>query len=515
MNGKILVAMFFVGLLSAGALSCGSGNGDETEAVCTPQEKECDGSDVVKCNAAGTDWDLYKECPNGCEAGACKGEETCTPACGTKTCGDDGCGGACGTCGTGQTCDAAGKCQAEACQAQCAGKDCGDDGCGGECGTCPLAAPNCDKGVCVSDCVPNCTGKECDGDGCGGTCGDCPAAAPVCQEGTCVAQCQPDCTGKQCGSNGCGGDCGACAASEQCVGGKCECLPNCVQKVCGADGCGGTCGSCSGNEECQSGDCVCKPSCSGKECGNDGCGGSCGVCSGGQECSSGTCVSGYTCDEYFGCADACGDDQACIDACWAETDNTATAQAALFVDCYYEYCADEEENPAYALCMEENCIFEYLNCFGVECAEHTDCTNEAPFCYMGVCSVAYGRTYYVTFYSAEITQTDPNTGAAWDSFGGMPDPYVAFKFGSTSGSTGTVEDSLSPTWNEYVVTPLLEQQEVSVTVYDEDWDDDDWIGGINFSAGAVPLEWILDGYYYWVPGDPSYGLQGLYITIEP
>jgi V8-like Glu-specific endopeptidase len=36
---------------------------------------------------------------------------TCTPSCGTKTCGDDGCGGTCGTCAGGSTCSA-GQCVA-------------------------------------------------------------------------------------------------------------------------------------------------------------------------------------------------------------------------------------------------------------------------------------------------------------------------------------------------------------------------------------------------------------------
>jgi hypothetical protein len=36
---------------------------------------------------------------------------TCTPQCGGKQCGSDGCDGTCGTCPTGQTCSASGQCQ--------------------------------------------------------------------------------------------------------------------------------------------------------------------------------------------------------------------------------------------------------------------------------------------------------------------------------------------------------------------------------------------------------------------
>jgi len=55
--------------------------------------------------------------------------------CHGKQCGDDGCGGSCGTCAPGTTCNAEGACVT--CTPSCAGKSCGDDGCGGSCGTCP------------------------------------------------------------------------------------------------------------------------------------------------------------------------------------------------------------------------------------------------------------------------------------------------------------------------------------------------------------------------------------------
>jgi hypothetical protein len=67
-------------------------------------------------------------------------EATPVSACGTKTCGDDGCGGSCGTCSNGTTCES-GTCVG-ACVPSCEGKPCGDDGCGGSCGTCnPNASP--------------------------------------------------------------------------------------------------------------------------------------------------------------------------------------------------------------------------------------------------------------------------------------------------------------------------------------------------------------------------------------
>ncbi len=85
------------------------------------------------------------------------GASVCVPACGAATCGDDGCGGSCGSCVGGATCDA-GTCVGGSCTADCSGKDCGDDGCGGSCGACP-------------------PGETCAGGG------QCAPGAPVCGDG--------------------------------------------------------------------------------------------------------------------------------------------------------------------------------------------------------------------------------------------------------------------------------------------------------------------------------------------
>lgn len=59
---------------------------------------------------ATSDWFPYQnatptlDCSDASDAGADAGPEACTPACGGRVCGDDGCGGSCGTCGAGTTC---------------------------------------------------------------------------------------------------------------------------------------------------------------------------------------------------------------------------------------------------------------------------------------------------------------------------------------------------------------------------------------------------------------------------
>ena len=72
------------------------------------------------------------------------------------------------------------------CVADCDGKECGNDGCGGTCGTCN-GQDACKNGVCV--CQPACDGKECGADGCGDDCGPCPDGS-YCEATQCkVGQC--------------------------------------------------------------------------------------------------------------------------------------------------------------------------------------------------------------------------------------------------------------------------------------------------------------------------------------
>lgn len=82
-----------------------------------------------------------------CPDSGCTGDpdcSACTPSCGDRECGGNGCGGSCGSCGLGTTCDGS-RC---VCKPSCEDKQCGDDGCGGSCGSCqdPMG---CSFGQCV------------------------------------------------------------------------------------------------------------------------------------------------------------------------------------------------------------------------------------------------------------------------------------------------------------------------------------------------------------------------------
>ncbi len=137
----------------------------------------------------------------------------------------------------------------QACVPNCSGgKNCGDDGCGGICGTCDEGW-SCHLGICKEDevCQPACTGKDCGDDGCGGSCGPCDEGEE-CQLGACVTV-EADTLGE---------DTSLPKDTEYLEDtlDQDACTPDCTDRVCGSDGCGGQCGTCEGDFVCQSGACV-------------------------------------------------------------------------------------------------------------------------------------------------------------------------------------------------------------------------------------------------------------------
>ena len=222
----------------------------ECELAGIPDTGACDGDNLIGCV---NDEVFTVDCaqlglfcgPDSTGALSCVPDE-CTPACEGKSCGSDGCGGTCGSCEPGASCDDEGQCVSE-CEAQCDGKSCGPDGCGGSCGACELGFLCNDSGQCEKDCKPQCEGKDCGPDGCGGFCGLCSEGDFCTDQGFCKPECSPSCDGKSCGPDGCGGICGECEDGDTCNdGGQCvsQCVPECTDKQCGPDGCGGSCGTC-------------------------------------------------------------------------------------------------------------------------------------------------------------------------------------------------------------------------------------------------------------------------------
>ncbi len=306
--------------------------------------------------------------------------DLCLPQCPVDACGDDGCGGSCGTCDEGSAC-VDGQCVIGACVGDCADKECGDNGCGESCGECLAADSQCVSGLCVGiDCIPDCDGNVCGGDGCGGSCGggcleegdlDLSGDGPnawMTEANTCLVQCVGEdngcavaCLGGQTGvgstCSGCIIDAAACSL-DACVG---LCAPNqnhvdCVE--CRETHCGEGFEACS----CLSN----RPWVSGQGCDN-------GVSEGDETCAScpkdcGSCpeLDPLYCFEILGCFDTCSDASDGNGAqCLASCEEAALPQEltvfAPFLSCLLG-CYEEGDGVSYT-CMGEQCLSPTADCY--------------------------------------------------------------------------------------------------------------------------------------------------------
>lgn len=214
------------------------------------------------------------------------GPDVCSPSCVGKFCGDDGCGGSCGSCLADYSCSAAGQCEpippSDACVAE------------------PDVAILCTVDVteATSDCVIGCALQPAGCANCvaaatglSGACAGCYGAVLQCAVSACALQCfdasSPGC--QACLAASCTPALEACAGEY-----TCPCVPKCDEASCEQDdGCGGTCPAC-----------PCVPTCGeASVCGDDdGCGGFCTACPEGLVCdASEGCVEppppvGDTCD---------------------------------------------------------------------------------------------------------------------------------------------------------------------------------------------------------------------------
>ncbi len=147
--GALLSALFLT--------TCAPDNSVDCPCDCENGEHEHEGNDGGGGDDTWEDTGGTEGCDPPCAEGEACVEGHCEP------CAFAACAGRC--CEDGEVC-ADGGC----CRPDCRDLECGDDGCGGSCGTCPGGDECSPTGHC---CVPDCEGRVCGGDGCGGSCGQC------------------------------------------------------------------------------------------------------------------------------------------------------------------------------------------------------------------------------------------------------------------------------------------------------------------------------------------------------
>ena len=105
-----------------GSETCGGSWANSVYATATascPGGVDCNGNPVTSgTRVCGTDLQLWDCTSSGWQptGSACTcGGPTCIPSCSDKQCGGDGCGGSCGSCSSGQTCNSSGQCVTASC----------------------------------------------------------------------------------------------------------------------------------------------------------------------------------------------------------------------------------------------------------------------------------------------------------------------------------------------------------------------------------------------------------------
>ena len=336
-----------IGLCVPPAWTCAPshyGTHDECDCACGAPDPDCSDKSlpVAGCPAhqmCGSDGKCAPIAPSSwtCDPGHYATRDACDCACGAV---DPDCAisglPVRGCVGRNASCQADATC---ACTRSCGTRVCGDDGCGGTCGSCSdPTKPLCLDGACVSACDPDpirCHFAVCGSNECGGSCGTC-GPGSSCKDGACVTvkvfdplSCDGQCGNLTAGGCSCAADCtsqgSSCADYPATCG---NCLPACAGRACGPDGCGGSCGACGSGVACSAGLCItgCQKSCSGRQCGDDGCGGSCGACPNGSSCQfTGQCVP----DPWFCDASEYSDGTFCHCGCGAVDPNCSAAGAIV------------------------------------------------------------------------------------------------------------------------------------------------------------------------------------------
>ena len=289
--------------------------------------------------------------------------------------------------------------------------------------------------------------------------------------------------------------------------------------------------ACEGAEVCDEGACVEPPACSPDNC--DGCcdgdtcvdGGVVDACgAGGGQCS--TCPSGATCEDgtcVLACEDVCGgccDGETCIEI----DDQSAVGCGVNGASC--EGCPDGFACEA-GECISTACAASCDGCCdGDTCLDGDDpgaCGVDGATCDACGSNLTCGATgcepdpmamWDITVVDGIVPLTDAD-GDAWDSFNGLPEPYVVLTVVGASGETAYIDDELFPEWNEVVLSGVNSVQlegGLEVAVMDSDLGFDTTIG----ECLLLPNADFYNGETVWTCEDAEgYQLWQLTLSVAP
>ena len=261
------------------------------------------------------------------------------------------------------------------------------------------------------------------------------------------------------GTGGGGGDASASGCTDCagcCTDGKCQ--TGDTVAACGSGG-----GAC---ESCQAGDCT-----AGKcttTCGPDNCDGCCQP--------DGTCDTGKT-------TAACGTRG---DACTA-CSGTKTCESGTCID------ASCKATCASGCCSGTGC--QAGNTTAACGTGGNACTacGGGQTCTANKCTTSTTATFDFLAVSAKLPAKN-QSGGNWDGFGGLPDPLVTVTSGAVNASSTNKSDTLTPTWNEKVITNLTAnalKASLRIDVTDADVAFNDVVGGCAIALNGTEFDGAL------------------------
>lgn len=300
------------------------------------------------------------------------------------------------------------------------------------------------------------------------------------ESGDCVAGDSEDACGEG------GARCGSCEPGTACVDdGQCAAPPSCGPDTC--DGC------CNADDECVDGT-------SEDSCGADGNG--CAACPERATCTDGACALGCGPDNCDGCCDASGEcvtttsDTACGAGGAACEDCTRAGGTCGGPACVTTTCSDT----CAGCCAGDTCVDPVTDAqCGASGASCVMC-GESQTCNAGVCESAVSGEglWDVVILSADIAPQKPN-GSGWDTFAPLPEVFVEVGVPDGSGyfdigTTSVVPETLTPVWEETVLTAVPEArltEYIGFVLIDQDDVFDDEICFMELSVDQSMLQGMI------------------------
>ena len=251
-----------------------------------------------------------------------------------------------------------------------------------------------------------------------------------------------------------------------------------------ASGCTG-CAGCCADGVCQKGDTA-------AACGAGG--GACESCQGGA-CTSGACTTTCGPDNCDGCCESDGTCNTAGTNASCGTGGGACTACTGTKTCDKGTCIDPscKANCASGCCSAGGCQAGNTAAACGTGGNACSACGAGQTCTANKCTLSTTATFDFVAVSAKLPAKN-QSGKDWDAFGGLPDPLVAVTSGAVTASSANKSDTLTPAWNEKVITNLTSgalKASLRIDVTDADVAFNDVVGGCAITLNGTEFDGAL------------------------